>query len=261
VLISDRLHYSTANVDVKVVSAVVVSTTTVNVEAVIDQEVNLTCTAHGWPAPKQIMWYHNDSETVVTSTPNRQIIDEVVSYKQLRSVVWIKRMTRELVGKYECRGSNMVLGNLKTDKAIISVFEERAEGVEKAITSKEMLIIGVLAAIILVVILGVLLLLVFRHRKKKREKEEYERLKRDVTPRPNGADTTLKADRERTGLIQLDPSHPDKPYTDVEYVELDPRVYKSDYRGKKLQPMPRRKHNSDYAVIDTKLEDSNDRLI
>jgi hypothetical protein len=34
-------------------------------------------------------------------------------------------------------------------------------------------------------------------------------LKRDVTPRPNGADTTLKADKERTGLIQLDPSHPD----------------------------------------------------
>ena len=50
------------------------------------------------------------------------------------------------------------------------------EGVGKAITSREMLIIGVLAAIILVVILGVLLLLVFRHRKKKREKEEYERV-------------------------------------------------------------------------------------
>ena len=58
----------------------------------------------------------------------------------------------------------------------MKIFPERMEGVEKAITSKEMLIIGVLAAIILVVILGVLLLLVFRHRKKKREKEEYERV-------------------------------------------------------------------------------------
>ena len=47
----------------------------------------------------------------------------------------------------------------------------------------------------------------------------------------------------------------------MEYVELDPRVYKSDYLGKKFQPMPRKKRGSDYAVIDTKLEDSNDRLI
>ena len=50
------------------------------------------------------------------------------------------------------------------------------EEVGNAITSKETLIIGVLAAIILVVILGVLLLLVFRHRKKKRDKEEYEKV-------------------------------------------------------------------------------------
>jgi len=239
----------------------VVSSNTVNVEATIGVEVNLTCNAHGWPQPKQIMWYHNDSNTVVTSSPNRQIIHQVISYKQIRSVIWIKQMSADLMGKYECRGSNIVLGSMKTDKAIISVFKERMEEVGNAITSKETLIIGVLAAIILVVILGVLLLLVFRHRKKKRDKEEYEKLKRDVTPQTNGADTTLKADKERVGLIQLDPGHPDKPYTEVEYVELDPRVYKSDYLGKKFQPMPRKKRGSDYAVIDTKLEDSNDRLI
>ncbi|KAL5271358.1 hypothetical protein ACHWQZ_G001859 [Mnemiopsis leidyi] len=270
VLITDRLHYATADIDVTVVSAVVVSSTVVNLEVTMDQEVNITCTANGWPQPRQIMWYHNDSESVVVSSSNRQILNEVLSYRQIRSVIWIRSMSRDLTGKYECRGSNIVLGSMKTDKAIISVFEERMEGVEKAISSKEMLIIGVLAAIILVVILGVLLLLVFRHRKKKREKEDYERLKRDtMAPRPNGADTTLKADQERAGLIQLDPAHPNKPYTEVEYVELDPRVYKSDYHGKKFQPMPRKKRNgnhdhggnSDYAVIDTNMETSNDRLI
>ena len=30
-----------------------------------------------------------------------------------------------------------------------------------------------------------------------------------MAPRPNGADTTLKADKQRAGLIQLDPGHPD----------------------------------------------------
>ena len=59
-----------------------------------------------------------------------------------------------------------------------------------------------------------------------------------------------------------------KPYAEVEYVELDPRVYKSDYNRRKgsgkPEPMPRKKHSASYASIDTThnnndLEDS--RLI